>query len=1154
MPELTFRSAGVSSREIDTSGPRGSTPVGVPAGIIGTANDGPAFVPVTIGSFADFVATFGGSDGEKFGPLAVNEWLQNAGSCTYLRVLGCGDGKKRDSNTGRVTNAGFVVGAKQVQASGFVGVNPNANAEGVQGRTYVLGCFMSESNGSSIFSEAGIQSPGPNVKASAANAIKCASVGDLDEFQLTVPAGIGGAGVTLTLRFVDTMSDPGASPTNLIHIKKESSDADSASNLILAINGSGGDETKVRYRSDTAGTAANGVAGVSAAIGSPSTSVTITAAEPGTAGNAINVTDVNMGTPLGSVSFTGGDRTASVPILRGIVMAASGVALTLSGNKCPASGKFSSVPPTAATIGNPNSNTIRGGTTGSMKMINQEFIMYLNGHKGLSSTKRVLTASMDTRAQNYFANVFNTDPLKIEEEGHVLYTHYDIHPALAVATGSGVIPPSENADAEDVVFVTSGSAGYNAGTATKPNYENFQDRFATAFSPFVFTQNFGGVPYELFRVLTLSDGAGPTTEYKISIENIKKSSSTVDKFGSFDVIVREFGDSDEQPVVLEAFRGCSLDPNSERFVARVIGDQRIFFDFDQNTGSQKLVVEGDHPNRSTRIRIEMSEALASSEVPDTALPMGFRGPYHLVTSGSGQLVGIRHQLGSTGQGRMASDAWVTGSDWIQNTNEPPVPFRENITLGTGVTKRAKSMFYWGIQFDRKESPTEPNKIALPEPTIKSYAKYFPRFEGSSQDVSVGNNAGVADVGGTILDCDRFNNNKFTLENVRVRTGSDGLADVLEWSSASYVRKGNITPDDSSTGKTRAFKVDDLKHSANRNYAKFSFFLQGGFDGVNIFDKDKTKLNNTAAAREMDDETNQGGVKGSTVGSFRKAIDIMGNTTDVSMKLLAIPGMRETGITDFAITAVENRFDTMYIMDIEERDTLNTVVTGSAQNVSVSNTVSDFLNRALDTSFAAAYFPDVIVQDPMTLTNVQVPPSVVTLGAFALNDSVGHPWFAPAGFARGALRNAQRAAVEVNRQNLDDLYDADINPLTDFPGTGLVVFGQKTLLAASSALDRVNVRRLLLEIRRSVRSVANLILFEPNRQSTLEKFSALVNPILQAIQEQSGVDRYKVVIDTTTTTQADIENNTIRGKIFLQPTRSVEFIALDFEVTNAGGSI
>ena len=305
---------------------------------------------------------------------------------------------------------------------------------------------------------------------------------------------------------------------------------------------------------------------------------------------------------------------------------------------------------------------------------------------------------------------------------------------------------------------------------------------------------------------------------------------------------------------------------------------------------------------------------------------------------------------------------------------------------------------------------------------------------------------------------------------------------------------------------------------------------------------------------MDDETAQGGTAGPTVSAYRKAVDVMGSKSDVEIQLLAIPGIRHTSVSDFAISAVEGRFDALYIMDIEERDQTNTVITSSAQNPHVAHTVSDFKNRSLDTSFAAAYFPDVTVRDPSTSALVQVPPSVAVLGAYALNDRIGHPWFAPAGFTRGGLDAVETTAVKLNRTNLDDLYDSDINPISAFPGTGITVWGQKTCLQASSALDRVNVRRLLISVRRSVRNIANSLLFEPNRAETLEKFSALVNPVLQRVQELSGVDRYKVIIDTTTTTQADVENNTIRGKIFLQPTRAVEFVALDFVVTNAGSEL
>jgi phage tail sheath protein FI len=214
-------------------------------------------------------------------------------------------------------------------------------------------------------------------------------------------------------------------------------------------------------------------------------------------------------------------------------------------------------------------------------------------------------------------------------------------------------------------------------------------------------------------------------------------------------------------------------------------------------------------------------------------------------------------------------------------------------------------------------------------------------------------------------------------------------------------------------------------------------------------------------------------------------------------------------------------------------------------------VAGLKGRSLNSSFAAAYFPDVNVLDPTTTTLVTVPATVAVLGSLSRNDAVAFPWFAPAGTDRGQT-SAVSTSLTLSKANLDKLYDARINPITSFPGTaGYVVWGQKTLQLAANALDRVNVRRLLIELRRAVRAVGNSLLFEPNREETLDRFRSLVNPILQSVQERSGVDRYRVVIDTSTTTQADIENNTIRGQIFIQPTRSVEFVSLSFEVSNAG---
>ena len=157
MAELPFGSAGVTATEIDLSFPVPSAPVGVPAGVIGTANEGPAFVPITVGSYQGFSEIFGDTDGEKFGPLAVSAYLRAAQSLSYVRILGIGDGKKRSGSTGRVTNAGFVVGSKIVQDNGLVGQNPHAStARNDEGRTYFLGAFMSASSGYSQWKEAGL--------------------------------------------------------------------------------------------------------------------------------------------------------------------------------------------------------------------------------------------------------------------------------------------------------------------------------------------------------------------------------------------------------------------------------------------------------------------------------------------------------------------------------------------------------------------------------------------------------------------------------------------------------------------------------------------------------------------------------------------------------------------------------------------------------------------------------------------------------------------------------------------------------------------------------------------------------------------------------------------------------------------------------------
>ena len=899
MPELTFKSAGISSREIDLSGPTGVQPVGTPAGVIGTSNRGPAFVPVMLANTADFYARFGYTDGEKFGPIAVVEWLRYTKAVTFTRVLGAGNGKKATTsgdNAGRVENSGFVVGAQQVQDNGKLGHNVYANQGGQgQGRLYFLGALMLQAADATLFTDAGMPS-----------------------------------------------------------------DA-----------------------------------------------------------------DIDSSTPRAH------------PIIRGVIMAASGVVPTLSGSTYQNAGAPSS---TAHSAQASNGGGLRGGMTGTVNIgdAKQEFVMLMNGHNGLDGVPLVITASFDIDQANYIGNVLNTDPAQIEQKGHYLYAHWPIHSVQAVITGSGILSPSGSINSgldvtkyQDAAFLVTSSLSRNQGNSVVPNYENWEYRYKAPKSSWVISQKFGGKAKNLFRLHSRDDGCYACTKVKFSIENIANSQNDTYEYGKFDLVVRDFDDTDSNKIVLEQFRGVSLDPTSDRYAARVIGDSYTYYDFDKKQGAQKLVTKGVHSNKSSYVRIEMNSAVDDAEVDATALPVGFRGPWHLITSGTSHLTTISsgtvgsfssHVTGANHYQRLgpSQGLGIGQAEVYKRSVVPPVPFREHLKTGESPKEILNKGFYWGVQWEIKKTLTEPNGSTEVDPSIEAWTKWFPDFATSWQTSWVGDNEGTADSLGTTYDADIFHNNMFTLENILVRTGSNNVADAKEWLSASYVRKGGITSN--ATNKTRALSVSkDFGDLSVRPYCKFNFFWQGGWDGLNIFNRDSHQMLNAAALREMG-EAAQGETNASTIASFRKAVDIMSERDDVDIKLLAIPGMRSTSITDYAIDAVEDRFDALYIMDIEERDTENNVVTSSAdQKIGVQYTANRLSSRGLDTSFAAAYFPDVIVKDPIVGSNVRVPPSVAVLGAFALNDAVAHPWFAAAGFTRGALESTSEAAVNLSIEQILILY-------------------------------------------------------------------------------------------------------------------------------------
>ena len=243
---------------------------------------------------------------------------------------------------------------------------------------------------------------------------------------------------------------------------------------------------------------------------------------------------------------------------------------------------------------------------------------------------------------------------------------------------------------------------------------------------------------------------------------------------------------------------------------------------------------------------------------------------------------------------------------------------------------------------------------------------------------------------------------------------------------------------------------------------------------------------------------------------------------------------------------------MYVMDIPAyADSGARIYDGDVVKPNISKTINSFSSRAIDNSYVATYFPDVYIDDATNRRRVKVPASVAAFNALAFNDKVAYPWFAPAGFNRAALDFVTNVDVRLNVPDRDALYDARINPIATFPRQGYVIYGQKTLQIKKSALDRVNVRRLLLEVKRVVVGIAQNIVFEQNTPAVRNRFVAETATRLGLIQAQAGIEAFQVVMNETNNTQDDIDNNRLRGRIVVVPTRTIEYIAIDFIVTNAG---
>jgi hypothetical protein len=286
-------------------------------------------------------------------------------------------------------------------------------------------------------------------------------------------------------------------------------------------------------------------------------------------------------------------------------------------------------------------------------------------------------------------------------------------------------------------------------------------------------------------------------------------------------------------------------------------------------------------------------------------------------------------------------------------------------------------------------------------------------------------------------------------------------------------------------------------------------------------------------------TNTQGLEGS---DYTNMINLLSNTDDYKFNILFTPGLYNTDYTgpiSDLIQIAQNRGDFIYVID------------PVAYNSNISQASTEAGTR--DTSYGAMYWPWVQVVEPSTGEYVWVPASTAIAGVYAYNDSVAEPWFAPAGINRGGLNTVVRAEKKLSQGNRNDLYAAKVNPIATFPGQGVVVYGQKTLQLRASALDRVNVRRLLIALKSYISQIANTLVFEQNSIVTRNSFLGQVNPYLTSVQQRQGLYAFKVIMDDSNNTPDVIDRNELVGQIYLQPTKTAEFIYLDFNVTPTGAS-
>ena len=691
---------------------------------------------------------------------------------------------------------------------------------------------------------------------------------------------------------------------------------------------------------------------------------------------------------------------------------------------------------------------------------------------------------------------------------------------------------------------------------------------------------------KLFRFITHNAGAWEAQNLKISIADIKGPTNQFEEYGTFTVQVRLARDTDEAPSIVEQFTLCDLNPNSMNYLPRKIGDQRVVWDDTE----RRYRYEGNYPANSKYIRVDMNSQVDDGQTNAAFLPFGFYGPVRWrgmsLFSGAAPLTQSTNETGGDHSSvTLNRNVFIEyGYDVFRN----PIYMGNEMASGIPQALYSDSMWFTAsIYFPSvnvRDSSSQGN-LNSPQDAYFGAATGRPddfgRFDESYVDLVRAFPSAISSQDGVSSDVtaptgkkgQKANSNAgggleysflFTLDDLCL-TGSGknhGSGTIAVWLSGSY-QGSNVdggTTKFSTGSSMTATGSNGYKTILDNGFNKFTMPLIGGFDGLNI--QEKEPFNNTRAL-----STGKTELTSYAMNSIKMAVDVVSDPEEIEMNMISMPGITgdSNGATaqDHMISTCEKRADTFAIVDLSGDYTPTSEVDNSNTETDrkgdIDTTVTRLENRALNTSYAAAYYPWVQIRDQQSGRTIWVPPSVAALGTLSSAQQKSEVWFAPAGFTRGGLtEGAAGLPVLAVKQRLrskdrDDLYAANINPIASFPAEGIVIFGQKTLQVTRSALDRINVRRLMIHVKRQISFIASRLLFEQNVQATWDRFTGQVAPFLDSIVARQGLMDYRVVLDETTTTPDLIDRNIMYAKIYLKPARAIEFIAIDFIITRTGAS-